>query len=157
MLCPIFVPTTKRDHFQGTRLPKQGIPARRTQSNVVKSDSVKQNRWGMSPTITVIVSAGVGALVSTGGQLVSQYLERKSRREELALTKASEMAQNTYMSSIELIKLGRHSVKVYPQNMMVRDAFRMFRHLLNHGELDPQTHQELEEELRADAARESRS
>jgi hypothetical protein len=110
----------------------------------------------MSPTVIVIVSAGIGALVSTVGQVVAQYLERKSRREELALTKANELAQSTYASGVEMMRMGK-SVKIYPQTMMVRDAYRMFAHLLDHGKLDPRTWAELEEEIRGDVARDLRA
>jgi hypothetical protein len=105
--------------------------------------------------VAIIGSAAIGALISSLITELGRWRERKSRREELALAKATELSQGTYASSIELMKAG-HSVKVYPQTMMVRDAYRMFKHLLDHGVLDPQTHGELAEELRADAEKENR-
>jgi hypothetical protein len=104
--------------------------------------------------ITVIGSAAVGALISSLITELGRWRERKSRREELALTKAAELSQATYASSLDLMKMGR-GVTVYPQTMMIRDAYRMFTHLLDHGVLDPQTHKELDEELAQHAANEA--
>jgi hypothetical protein len=81
---------------------------------------------------------------------IGKWRERVSRREELALRNAAELSRTTYLSSIDLIKAGK-GVKVYPQTIMIRDAFRMFKHLLDRGTLDPETAEKLEEELRDDS------
>lgn len=100
----------------------------------------------------VIGSAAIGALVSSIISEIGRWRERKSRREELVLSKAFELAHGTYLSSIELLKSG-HGVETMPQTMMIRDAFRMCQHLLDHGVLDPQTQKELDEELKEHADR----
>jgi hypothetical protein len=105
--------------------------------------------------LAVIGSAAVGALVSSIISEIGRWRERKSRREELALTKAFELAHGTFASSMELLKAGR-GVEVMPQTMMIRDAFRMCQHLLDHGILDPQTQKELDEELKKHAESEMR-
>ncbi len=105
--------------------------------------------WG-----TVIGSAAVAAVTSSVITELGRVRERKSRREELALAKAVEIAQSTYAGNIELMKLDKFDVKGDPQTMMIRDSYRIFKHLLDYGVLDPLSQKELDEEIKADAARE---
>jgi len=91
-------------------------------------------------------SAAVGVLISSILTEVGRWRERKSRREELALAKAADLARLMYEGFIEQMKLG-HPAVVRPQTEMIRDSYRMFKHLLDEGVLDPQTQEELDEEL----------
>ena len=71
----------------------------------------------------VIGSAAIGVLVSSVVTEIGKWRERVSRREELALTQATELSRLIYEGSIELIKMGK-GVKMYPQTMMMRDGHR---------------------------------
>jgi hypothetical protein len=87
--------------------------------------------------IAIIGSAAIGALISSLITELGRWRERRSRREELALAKAAEMARTTYAHTIELLKQEHLKVAGTPQSMMVQDAYRMFKHLLDHGVLVP--------------------
>lgn len=105
--------------------------------------------------IALIGSAAVGALISSIIGELGRWRERKSRREELALAKAVEVAQSTYTSTVELIKLRLPNVNVTgsPINMMIRDGYLMIKHLLDHGKLDARSAEELEKEINSEAGK----
>jgi hypothetical protein len=104
--------------------------------------------------LAVIGSAAIGALVSSIISEIGRWRERKSRREELALTKAFEMSHTHFVSTIELIKAGR-GVTMFPLTKMISEGFVMFKHLLDHGKLDPRSQKELEDELKNYAEKQS--
>ena len=107
--------------------------------------------------IAVIGSAAIGALILSLITELGRWRERKSRREELALTKAAELSRLMYEGFIEQVKTGHTGLVVRPQTEMIRDAYRMFKHLLDEGVLDPQTQKKLDEELAAYAAKKKRA
>ena len=99
----------------------------------------------MSVWVLVVSSAAVGAVVSSAISELGKWRERKSRREELALSKAFEMAQTRTNMSIELIKLGK-SVQMMPMNDTIATAYVTLKHILAHEKLDPAAKKEVDEE-----------
>ena len=89
----------------------------------------------MSLLTAVLTSAAIGALISSLVTFVGQYLERKSRREELIFTKALDMAvEHTQI----LMRVAEHSgqeVPLYDNVVKAETYFRCMRHLLEQGEL----------------------
>ena len=81
--------------------------------------------WGI-----VLGSAAVGALVSSGITMWGQYLERKSRREELILTKAIEMAHTRFEHVKDI-----PGAQIPPEIKMAEDYHRWLKYLMNHGKL----------------------
>jgi|SRR5271157_3637889 len=109
---------------------------------MVASESNQISIW-----VLVVSSAAVGAVVSSAIAELGKWRERKSRREELALTKAFEMARSMNHMSIEIIKLGK-SVQVTPMNDTIAGAYVTLKHILAHDKLDPAAQREVDEEYR---------
>lgn len=101
----------------------------------------------LSTLALVISSAAVGAVVSSAISELGKWRERKSRREELALSKAVEMARSITDMSVELIKLGK-SVQVMPMNDTIANCYVTLKHILTHEKLDPAAQREVDEEYR---------
>ena len=83
--------------------------------------------------LTVVMSAGVGAIASSLFVFLDHVFERKSRREELALAKAIDLARGKMDLTLALAKEQGQPVKVYDVLSMAEDYFRWTQHLLNHG------------------------
>jgi len=64
--------------------------------------------------IALIGSAAVGALISSLLTMFAQWRERKSRREELALTKAIEMTHSQVSTMLNIFKETGQSGKIGP-------------------------------------------
>jgi hypothetical protein len=107
---------------------------------MVASESNQVSIW-----VLVISSAAVGAVVSSAIAELGKWRERKSRREELALSKAFEMAKSMTDMSVELIKLGK-GVQMMPMNDTVATAYITLKHILAHGKLDPAAQKGVDEE-----------
>jgi hypothetical protein len=97
--------------------------------------------------ILIVSSAAIGAVVSSVITELGRWRERRSRREELALTKAFEMAKSISDMSVELIKLGK-GVQMMPMNDTVATAYVTLKHILAHDKLDPTAQKEVDEEYR---------
>jgi hypothetical protein len=97
--------------------------------------------------ILIASSAAIGAVVSSVIAELGRWRERKSRREELALTKAFEMAKSITDMSVELIKIGK-GVQVMPMNDTIATAYVTLKHILAHDRLDPAAQKEVDEEYR---------
>jgi hypothetical protein len=82
-------------------------------------------------TLALIGSAAVGALISSVITALAQWRERKSRREELLLTKAIEMAQ----SRVATVLQSGFQGKIMPEIEMAQQYHRYLKHLLEHGKL----------------------
>jgi hypothetical protein len=92
----------------------------------------------MSPVLLVLTSAGVAALVSGVITLLSQYLERRSRRNELILSKALDLAITRTDRVLKMVDAapGR-SATLYDDAFLAETYYRWFQHLLAHGKLPP--------------------
>lgn len=84
--------------------------------------------------VAFLSSAAVGAFVSSVITVVAQWRERKSRREELLLTKAMEMAR-ARVDTIAATTGG----KIEPDILMTEDYYVSLKHLIEHNCLDPKT------------------
>src|SRR5215467_94142 len=82
--------------------------------------------------ITVFGSAAVGALVSSAFSELGRWRERISRREELALTKAVDMAHEHARLVIDT-----EGSRVPPDVLMLEDYYISIKHVSDHGKLDP--------------------
>lgn len=85
--------------------------------------------------VTIITSAAVGALASSGLALIGQALERRARRREFLLGKAIDLA----FQRTELVKqVGERSgrkVRIPPAISMAADYYDSLNHLLSTGDL----------------------
>ena len=81
--------------------------------------------------IALIGSAAVGALVSSLITFLAQWRERKSRREELILSKAIEMAHSRVSNVLQSDFKGL----IMPEIEMTQEYHRWLTHLLKHGNL----------------------
>ena len=91
--------------------------------------------------VALLSSAAVGALVSSAITTVAQWRERKSRREELLLTKAMEMARARVAT---IVATGG---KVEPDILIAEDYYVSLKHLIEHGCLDARTKNRIEAQL----------
>ena len=89
----------------------------------------------------VLTSAGIAALVSGLITLAGQAFERRSRRRELALGKALEMAIIRIDLAKEIaVKDGREA-EFRDHVILAETYFRWMTHLLDEGELPADAHQ----------------
>ncbi len=89
----------------------------------------------MSTLVTVLTSAAIGVLVSSVFTLLAQYLERRSRRNELLLTKALEMAIRKSAISLEAAKLSGRNVILVDDVISAETYLRWLKSLLRSGNL----------------------
>jgi hypothetical protein len=88
------------------------------------------------PWLTILTSAAVGVLASSMVTLVGQYFERRSRRNELLLTKALEMAIRRTDVLLEAIKIsGKGSAHLPDEVINAETYFRRLKSLLVSGKL----------------------
>jgi len=98
--------------------------------------------------VTIITSAGIGALVSPLVTMLTQYHERRSRRQELLLSKAIDLA----VLKVELIKQacdrsgGKATIRDHAS--IAADYYHDLQYLLDKGSLRPES---LEVEARSKA------
>jgi len=92
----------------------------------------------MSPVFLVLTSAGVAALVSGLVTLLSQHLERRSRRNELLLSKALDLAITRTDRVLKIVDAAPGSAAtLYDDAFLAETYYRWFQHLLAHGKLPP--------------------
>jgi hypothetical protein len=88
----------------------------------------------------VLTSAGTAALASSIISLVGQALERRSRRRELTLTKALEMADQRVKDTTELAMKTGAALTILDTVIIAETYYRWLTHLMDHGELPPDAH-----------------
>ena len=89
----------------------------------------------MSVWITVLTSAAIGALVSSVTTVYGQYLERRSRRNELLLVKALEMAVQQRDHVMKVVAESRGEAILFDPAINAETYFRWLKGLLDHGKL----------------------
>jgi hypothetical protein len=94
----------------------------------------------MPSLLLVLTSAGVATILSGFLTFLGQHLERTSRRNELVLSKALDLAVTR---SERLIKLADAdperavTVTLYDDAVLAETYYQWFQHLLARGELPP--------------------
>lgn len=97
---------------------------------------------------TVLTSAGVAAVVTAGMQLLNGHLERRARhaeqvteretrRRQVLLEKALEIAQERLRFGWEVAKQNRQPMEMYDQIALAEVYYKWLAHLFEHGELPP--------------------
>lgn len=88
----------------------------------------------------VITSASVGAFASAGLTLISQTLERRSRRRELALSKAIEIAIERTELVRQIASQTGSQASFADHAALAETYFRWLVHLIEHDELPTDAH-----------------
>ncbi len=88
--------------------------------------------------IAVIGSAAVGALISSLIMEIGKWRERRSRREELVLTKAAEMAHTHVKIRMDNFKDSNTRGLIAPDIVILEEYYKSLKHLLEKSELDPE-------------------
>ena len=107
---------------------------------------------------TILTSAGVAAAVTAGMQLLNGYLERRARHEEqlaeretrrreLLLGKALDIARARIRFGYELAKETKQATEIYDEVAMAEVYYKWLAHLLEHGELPPDANVDRPEEV----------
>lgn len=91
----------------------------------------------MSTLATVLTSAAVGVLVSGILTLLGQYLERRSRRNELLLAKALEMAVQRTATMVRLAEKTGATVSLVDEVINAETYYRWLKSVLETGKLPP--------------------
>ncbi len=97
---------------------------------------------------TVLTSAGVAAVVTAGMQLLNGHLERRARhaeqvteretrRRQVLLEKALEIALERIRFGYQVAKENRQRTEIYDQVVMAEVYYKWLAHLFEHGELPP--------------------
>jgi hypothetical protein len=97
--------------------------------------------------LALLGSAAIGALVSNIITLLGQRLERKSRREELAVTKAMEMAHENTRVRMEILKDSETAGLIAPSVLGFEDYYISVKHVLDHGKLDPAMRERVKKQM----------
>jgi hypothetical protein len=87
----------------------------------------------------VLASAGVAAVISTAGNLIGQALERKSRREELALSTSVSLAVTWTETVVRIYTkpTGYIGPALGDPGVFFPTYYRWVRHVMKTGELPP--------------------
>lgn len=83
----------------------------------------------------IIASAAVGAIVAALINLIGQYFERRSRRKELLLSKAVEMAIERARFTFDVAKASNASADIPDQAVMAATYYQWLEYLLDRGKL----------------------
>jgi hypothetical protein len=86
-------------------------------------------------TAVFLSSAAIGALVSAGITALSQWRERKSRREEVLLEKAIGLADWRFEIAKHNAITAGQSVEMSDKIIAAEGYFKLLKYLLRHGEL----------------------
>jgi hypothetical protein len=84
---------------------------------------------------TVITSAAVGAVTAAVVNIIGQALERRSRRKELLLAKAVELAVERVRFAFEVAKASSQGAALKDPGITCATYYKWLRHLLDKGEL----------------------
>jgi hypothetical protein len=96
----------------------------------------------------VLTSAAVAAVVSGLFTFVSQWLERRARREELLLKTATDWAVKHVEQALQLGKDQGGRVGAPALGWLAQDYYHQLSVLLKRGSLPPETQQEYDKWLR---------
>jgi hypothetical protein len=91
----------------------------------------------VNPWVLIGTSAAIGALVSSAIAEVGKWRERKTKREELLLTKAIEMAQVRFANMMTICKDTNTKANLQPEIEMAEDYHHYLKYLLERGTLPP--------------------
>lgn len=86
---------------------------------------------------TIIISAAIGGLAAAVVNLIGQILERRSRREELLLAKAVDLAVERVRFAFEVAKESGQSASLRDAGITCATYYKWLAHLLDKGELPP--------------------
>jgi hypothetical protein len=84
---------------------------------------------------TVVTSAAVGAVSAAVVNLIGQSLERRSRRSELLLAKAVELAVERVRFAFEVARASQQDAALKDPGITCATYYKWLRHLLENGEL----------------------
>lgn len=87
--------------------------------------------------VTIVTSAGVGALVAAGLTFLNGHLERRARRRELLLSKAIEVSHERIKTVLSLAKEQKLGGELADGLYLAVVYYGYMDHLLKHGELPP--------------------
>ena len=93
----------------------------------------------------ILTSAAVGAIVSSIFTFVSQFFERRVRRDELLIKTATELAIKHADFTFSLATKSGQTAIFPPHGWLVYDFHRQLRHLMKHGELPKDLQKSAEE------------
>lgn len=99
----------------------------------------------MSILLIVLTSAVVGALVSSLMTLFGQYLERRSRREELVLSKAMELADQRIRTVLEVRKVTGRGIILPAHIVLVRAYYEELKWLIKKSKLPDKMEKEFQQ------------
>lgn len=89
----------------------------------------------ISPWLLILTSAGVAAFVTSIVSFAAQFLERRSRRREVLLQKAMELAQARTDLAVRIAEKNGSQALLHDPVFSVNTYYRWLRHLLDHGDL----------------------
>jgi hypothetical protein len=90
-----------------------------------------------NPWVLIGTSAAIGAFVSSVVAEIGKWRESKSKREELLLTKAIEMAHVRFANAMTICKETNTAGNLQPEIEMVEDYHHYLKHILEKGTLPP--------------------
>ena len=89
----------------------------------------------MSTTLTIVTSAAVGALASSGITFIGQLLERRARRRELLLEKAVEIAISRRDFALNVASQSGRPASFIDEAVAAAEYYKALDHLLKKGKL----------------------
>lgn len=105
--------------------------------NVTSHQTCKIGGFSSMDMTIIITSAAVGAIVAALINLIGQYFERRSRRKELLLSKAVEMAIERARFTFDVAKASNACADIPDQAVMAATYYQWLKHLLDRDELPP--------------------
>lgn len=103
--------------------------------------------------VTIVTSAGVGALVAAGLTFLNGHLGRRARRRELLLSKAVDLAHERIKIVLALAKEQKLDGELADASFLAVLYFKYLDSILEHGELPPDVKPDWEAWLERDKRR----
>ncbi len=85
--------------------------------------------------LVIVTSAGIGALISSGLNLLAQVLERRSRRRELLLSKAIDLAAARTQTVMRAAERSGATAVIQDELINAESYYQWLDHLMEHGKL----------------------
>lgn len=115
----------------------------------------QQAAQALNPLVLVLTSAGIAAFVTSVITLFGQWLERRSRRRELLLAKAIDLASMKTELAIRTADKSGAQVELIDAVYLAEKYYRYMNTLLDSGSLPADAHEKLRSSRKRNTVRES--
>lgn len=97
-------------------------------------------------TITIITSAGIGAIVSTVITLISNYIAVKYKREEKLLDIAHKLAVDRREFVYKIAEQNKSDASFYDDALLIAEYYSNLKYLIKHNKLQKYVYKKIDKQ-----------